>query len=389
MPDAVVTGVGVVSPLGSGLERITRRFAAGEPAPLCEGGMIADDIPLELVPADKRQRLGRLDRLSRLFLSASYLAVDDAELSPERLDSERFGLSFGTGLGCLLTNEEYYRRIVEKGLAAASPQLFAYTVSSAAAGEISIALGIRGPNVTNHVGLAAGAGALGYAADWIRAGKADVVLAGGADVIGPALVEALRDMELLKAPEQARPFADAVPGLCPAEAAVVFLLESDEHARRRGARARARLAGWAAGFEPTLTRRPPARLGITAALRRALDDAEIRPQDIATVFCSAHGTPLDEVECGALRDVFLEHCPALLAPKALHGECFGAGGALAAALAVGLWTFCPEPQRAPLFDLQGAPLPPGAGPRPEERGAALISSLCYSGNCVGLVLAPL
>jgi 3-oxoacyl-[acyl-carrier-protein] synthase II len=364
MREAVVTGVGLVSPLGTRLEAAARCVAAGTAAPLRDGGMYVEEIPVDLVPPDKRTRLGRLDRLSRLFLSASYLAIQDAGLDTTALDAERFGLSLGTGLGCLLTDEQYYRRVLEKGLAAASPQLFAYTVSSAAAGEISIAMGIKGPNATCHMGLAAGAGAVGYAADWIRQGRADVVLAGGADALGPALVEALRDMDLLKDPAAARPHADAAPGICPSEAAVVFVLESAEHAREHGRRTRARVRGWAAGFEPTLTRPPRETQGIAAALRRALAKSGLAPADVGLILTSAHGTPIDAVEGDALHDVFPQVPPPTITPKAVHGECFGASGALAAALAIGLW------------EASGA-----AG------SAALISAVCYSGNVVGLILS--
>ena len=154
-------------------------------------GAAVVEIPLDIIPADKRTHTGRLDRLCRLFLSAAYLAVDAAALRIDEEDAERMGLSFGTGLGCLLTNAEYNQKLVAHGPAAASPRLFAYTVSSAAAGEVSIALGIKGPNVTAHAGLAAGLQAIGYGFDLIRTGKADVVLAGGADALGEALVRGL------------------------------------------------------------------------------------------------------------------------------------------------------------------------------------------------------
>jgi hypothetical protein len=134
------------------------------------------DIPVDVIPADKRPRIGRLDRLCRLFLSASYLAARDLPGAFDGEAGERVGLSFGTGLGCLLTNAEYYEKVIEHGPAAASPRLFAYTVSSAAAGEVSIALGIKGPNVTQHMGFAAGLGALGYGCDLIAMGKADEIV---------------------------------------------------------------------------------------------------------------------------------------------------------------------------------------------------------------------
>ena len=101
---------------------------------------------------------------------------------------------------------------------------------------MSIAFGIHGPNVTAHFGLAAGLGAVGYGFDLIQAGKADAVLAGAADATGPALVDGLRDMGLLKTRARSRPFVDTTPGVWPSEAAVVVVLERLDLARRRGAR---------------------------------------------------------------------------------------------------------------------------------------------------------
>ncbi|HVO22656.1 MAG TPA: beta-ketoacyl synthase N-terminal-like domain-containing protein, partial [Candidatus Margulisiibacteriota bacterium] len=161
MTDSVViSGIGVISPLGSTLGQIAARFCAGQRAlrPLSDMGVDSafgaplDEIPVDVIPADKRSRIGRLDRLCRLFLSAAYAAVGAAQLSIDDADADRVALSFGTGLGCLLTNAEYNQKLVEHGPTAASPRLFAYTVSSAAAGEVSIALGIKGANVTSHAG---------------------------------------------------------------------------------------------------------------------------------------------------------------------------------------------------------------------------------------------
>ena len=148
----VVTGVGVVSPLGVSAEQLAARFCAGQSAvePLAAAGTAGawgahvPDIPLSAVPTAARQRVGRLDRLCRLFLSAASLAVESAGLKITPAEADRCGLSFGTGFGCLLADAEYNQKVVEHGPAAASPQLFAYTVSSAAAGEVSIAFGIKG-----------------------------------------------------------------------------------------------------------------------------------------------------------------------------------------------------------------------------------------------------
>ncbi|MDX2166193.1 MAG: beta-ketoacyl synthase N-terminal-like domain-containing protein [Deltaproteobacteria bacterium] len=352
MTDVVVTGIGVVSPLGYSAAELARRVAAGECAVGGADGVSLGEVPLDAVPAAARARLGRADRLCRLFLAAACQAVDDARLPLPLAAPERVGLSFGTGLGCLLSDAEFYAKVVAQGAAAASPRVFAYTVSSAAAGEVSIALGVHGPNVTSHVGLAAGAGAIGYAADLLRLGRADVMLAGGADANGADLARALRDMGLLKTASQARPFVDAAPGVWPSEGAAVLVRERAEHAARRGAAARAGGGRWAAGFEPTLTRRQREPRGLTETLRRAAGTAPA--PDL--VLASAHGTPLDALERQALDATGCADAR-VVALKAQLGEAFGASGALAAALAV---------------------------EQPERR--ALVSAICYSGSVVGLRL---
>ncbi len=370
--DVVVTGLGVVSPLGCTAGELARRVAAGERAPAGPDGTMIETIPLDVVPAAARTRIGRLDRVCRLALAAAYLAVDDAALPLPLVAPERVGLLFGTGLGCLLSDAEFFDKIVAQGPAAASPRVFAYTVSSAAAGEVSIALGVHGPNATLHMGLAAGAGALGQAADLIRTGRADVVLAGGADAHDAPLAAALRDMGLLKGPEQARPFVDAVPGLWPSEGAVVAVLERAGHAVARGARVRARLAAHAAGFEPTLTSHAPQPDGLTAVLRQVV---EAGPQP-ALVLASAHGTPLDAVERAALAAAGLGEVP-VVAPKAALGDAFGASSALAAALATA-WLANPV-TLAPGVVCGNARTPHTAGP-------ILISALCPGGSTAALLL---
>jgi 3-oxoacyl-[acyl-carrier-protein] synthase II len=391
-----ITGIGIVAPLGSSVSDLARRFAAAEHAikPLNATGVngavgaTVDEIPLDVVPADKRTRVGRLDRLCRLFLSAAYLAADAAGLQIDAADAERTGLSFGTGLGCLLTNAEYNQKLVAHGPAAASPRLFAYTVSSAAAGEVSIALGIKGANVTMHAGMAAGLQAIGYGFDLIRTGTADVVLAGGADALGEPLLRGLADMHLLK-PRAAPPFGAPIAGVCPAEGAAVVVLESADRARQRGAHAMARIDGYAAGFEPTLTRHDRTCTGITETMRRALALSGRRAGDVGLVMTSAHATALDDIELAALCNTLADApAPLLCAPKAAWGETFGANGALSLALATALFDAPPPLADGVGFDLAGAPLP-GIEAQRRLRGAklALVHSLCYSGPTVTLVLA--
>ena len=389
----VVTGLGVVCPLATSAEELARRFAAGErvcaSAALEHRGALVDRIPLEALPEHSRAHAARLDRFCQLLLAASHLATQSAGLQPVSYDPARVGIAFGTGLGCLLTNEEYFRRVVEGGLRAASPRLFAYTVSSAAAGEVSISLGAKGPNITRHEGLAAGTGALGYGFDLLRTGKADVVLAGGGDVLGPALVAALADMNLLKTPAQARPYRDDAPGLYPSEAAVVAVLERADRARERGARALATIEGYASGFEPTLTKEKPSTLGSVATIRRALAACGRAPSEVGLVLGSAHGTRVDVTERAALAEALGEHSNAvLLASKSALGESFAGSGLLDLALAVGLWQAQPPLVSDLTFTVGGSALAPAdAQHRLEGARVAMIHSLCYSGNVVALLLA--
>jgi 3-oxoacyl-[acyl-carrier-protein] synthase II len=355
----VISGIGVVSPLGCSAGELARRFGAGERAvsSTIEGEEFVQiaDLPLELIPAEKKARLGRLDRLCRMVLSASCLAMDSAGLAVPVGDGERVGISIGTGLGCLLSDEEYYRRIVERGPAAASPQLFSYTVSSAAAGEASIVLGIKGPNVTAHMGLAAGLGAVGYGFDLVQMGKADVVLAGGADVVGAPLVRALREMKLAKSAAEARPLLDRSPGIWPSEGAAFFVLEREDLARARGARVWGRVNGYAAGFEPELEKAASPHRALGQVVRRALPTTN--DVDVGVVVSSAHGTPLDAAEHASI-SAALGTEVAILHPKQALGETFAASGPLGLALA----------------------LATDAG----RRAGVLVNSLCYSGNVVAL-----
>jgi 3-oxoacyl-[acyl-carrier-protein] synthase II len=369
----VITGIGVVSPLGASAQTLAARVAAGASAlaPLpgfadaCGAAVV--DIPLDAIPVDARPRIGRLDRLCRLFLAATYRALDDARLDIRRTDAERVGVAFGTGLGCLLTNAEYNEKIVHGGPAAASPRLFAYTVSSAAAGEVSIALGIKGPNLTAHQGVAAGLGAIGYAFDVIGAGKADIVVAGGADALGDALLRGLADMGLLRSTVDGSPSGVCAPGICPSEGAAVLVLERADHARARGARTWGRIDGYAAGFEPTLTQRERTPTALVETMRRALARGAQTPADVDLVVASAHGTPVDGTEQAAFASVFAGRpLPQVIAPKSAWGECFAAHGALSVALAAA-WS-------------RGE-----AAPGPVR--LALIHALCYSGPTVALLLA--
>jgi len=186
--------------------------------------------------AEVRERVGRVERISGLTLAAGLHALADAGVATAGC-RERAGVVLGTAFGCFLTNAEYQERFASGGVAAASPRLFAATVSNAAAGELGIALGLAGPGITLTAGGASGTLALGHGAALAAAGDADLLLAGGVDAVGPAL----------------RSFVGAgglALGAAIDEAAALVVLEPLAAARARGARVRGVVTGHGAGFEP-------------------------------------------------------------------------------------------------------------------------------------------
>ena len=310
-PSRRITGLGVVSPLGHSVDRadaaLRRRRARAERRRRRRArSPRSRSTPM---PADTRARIGRLDRLCRLFLAASYLAVDDAGLASRRATPSASASRSAPASAACSPTPSSTTRSSRRVPAAASPRVFAYTVSSAAAGEVSIALGIHGPNVTSHRASPPVWARSATAVDLIRTGKADVVLAGGADALGTRAAEALRDMRLLKVAGAARPFRDARAR----RLAVGGRGGGGARARRARARhaaraCRGRIDGYAAGFEPTLTAPRRDATALSATMRRALAASGRRADEIgAVVIASAHGTPLDDGERAALRTVLGDH----------------------------------------------------------------------------------
>jgi len=230
-----------------------------------------DMLPVDSLPAEWRERVARVERVSALALVGGFRACRQAGIGvASDVRRERAGIAVGTAFGCLLTNAEFQRRVAAGGPAAASPRLFAATVSNAAAGELGIALGFAGPSITLTAGGASGTVALGHAAALIDGGGADLLLAGGVDALGPAL-EAFLDARGLDV------------GVPPREAAALAILERADEARRRGARVRGLVIGHGTGFEPD-PRAADAGRGLAHAVTRALDGGS---GDVAAVACAA------------------------------------------------------------------------------------------------------
>jgi 3-oxoacyl-[acyl-carrier-protein] synthase II len=258
----VVTGLGVVSPLGS-LPAFWERLIAGEHgiAPLadvpdcepgrppCLGAQLREWDPRAHVAA---QLLRRMDRLSRMVVSSCRMAIADAGLALGDGAADEVGIVVGTAYGNISESEQFIRGLVTKGRA--NPLTFPNTVLSAHAGYVAMDLGLRGPNLTVVRGEASGEGALALAYDTIVYGQADVVLAGGGDEIAPILFHVYRDLGLLSpnggGREWSSPFDRDRNGFVMGEGAAMLVLERREHARARGAAIRAELAGYATQSVP-------------------------------------------------------------------------------------------------------------------------------------------
>lgn len=347
-----VTGIGVVTPIGigkrefwnqiqggcSGIRRITRFDAS--PFHSQVAGEVHGFTPEQWVPA---KALKRMDRFSRFSVAAARMAVEDAGLQIEKEDSDRIGCFLGSALGGVSFGEIQYRNYHERGLRAVDSALALTVFAGAGSCNIAIHLGINGPTSANADSCASGPIAIGRALQSIRLGEADVIIAGASET--PLTPLAFGAFDLIRAmsthynetPEAAcRPFDQNRDGFVMAEGAAMLVLESEEHARNRGAVCLAEIAGYSLTNDGTHMTAPRAD-GVKAAraISLALQDAGCTPAEIDVV--SAHGssTPLnDPTETLALKTALGDHAyeVPVIGTKSLHGHSLGASGAIEAAI---------------------------------------------------------
>jgi beta-ketoacyl-acyl-carrier-protein synthase II len=359
--DVHITGIGLVTPAGRGLADAWQGVLAGKSAAAPHEGLLAAGTPVTIAcqvpPFDADAELGRgssrrLDRFTHLALLAAREAVLHAGLSdpdaddPEALtgvDADRVGVLLGSGIGGAETWQEEYPRYIEKGPGRVSPMFVPKMLSNTAAGTVAIRTGARGPNLTVNTACAAGASAIHVARDLIRAGAADVVLAGGVEAgITGLAVSAFAQMGALSrnpdAGSASRPFDIDRDGFVMGEGAGGVVLESAAHAAARGATPLAVVAGAGASADAHHATAPPEDGGgAILAIQRAVADAGIDPTSIGHVNAHGTSTPLNDVaEARALRAVFGDHLDdvAVTSTKGVTGHLLGAAGAVEAAFAV-------------------------------------------------------
>jgi nodulation protein E len=336
----LVTGMGCVSGLGRGVATNWKRLQDGDgairplapPAPSGIAAWVApsDDDPFAGIDAQRLRRLGRLDPISAFAIEAALEAVGDAVLMEHPSLGHRTAILLGCGSGGNATIDTGYERLFGKDEARVHPQTIPSSMITAPAAHVAILLGVHGPVFTLSSACASSAHALGEAMHMIRSGRADVVIAGGAEAcLTRGSMAGWQSLGVL-APDTCRPFSRDRRGMVLGEGAAVLVLESERHALARGARILGELAGYGATSDAAHITAPDIA-GVSGALRAAHEDAGV-PLDVPALI-SAHGTGTtlnDVAETAAMRAVYggdlRRH--RVIATKSAHGHMIGATGAI-------------------------------------------------------------
>ena len=339
-----VTGIGLVTALGATREESWTRMIAGECGirpvsvfdPAGYRSRIAGEVDIQAVDGHLGGlRLRRHSRGDRMGLSAATEAVADAGLSDGTLDLRRVGIFFGAGTGDLLRNEEFYRTWIASGIDRSKLSDVWNHPLSTPVDVIASRFGFEGPRGCVVAACSSSTIAIGRAVEAIRGGRADVVLAGGTDALAHLTFTGFNLLRLMDT-EPCRPFARGRAGMNIGEGAGVLVLESLEHAHRRGARIHVELAGHALAceaFHPTAPE--PEGRTIALVVSRALAAGSINADEVDHV--NAHGTATlqnDSAEAHGFRRVFGDRVRRLpvTSIKSMVGHCLGASGAVEAAV---------------------------------------------------------
>jgi len=347
----VVTGFGAVTPLGNDAPETWRAALAGESGIDWIRAFDADGFPVRVAAevkdfdasgaASPKERR-KLDRNVLLALAAGREAVEHAGLNG--FDPHRVGIAFGSAIGGIAGIIQQAEILRERGFERISPSFIPSVLVDAASGQLAISLGIRGPNYAPVSACATGSHAVGEAAELIKRGDADAMLAGGTEAaIQPIILAGFVAMRGLAVenenpPHASRPFDATRAGFVMGEGACVLVLEELEAARARGATVYAEVLAYGTSNDAHHMAQPePEAIGVGEMMRAAIDRAGLEPADVG--YINAHGTstPLgDAAETKAIKDVFGDHAYelAVSSTKSMMGHCFGAAGAIEALMCV-------------------------------------------------------
>ncbi|MBI4401501.1 MAG: beta-ketoacyl-ACP synthase II [Nitrospirae bacterium] len=348
----VVTGMGLVTPLGTGLEKTWKAICAGQSGigpiarfdptnlPSRMAGEVKDFDPADYI---EKKEIKKMDTFIHYAVGASQMAVDDAGLKVTDENAERVGVYIGAGIGGIPGIEHYHKILLEKGPDRVSPFFIPMVIINLASGQVAIRLGAKGPNSCAVTACATGNHCIGDAFRIIQRGEADVMLAGGTEAaITPLTVAGFAAARALSRrnddPARAsRPFDRDRDGFVLGEGAGVLVLEELEAARRRGARIYAEMVGYAMNSDAYhITAPPDDGEGAVRCMELAIKDAAVSKDEIGYINAHATSTFADKVETQAIKRVFGDR--AYLIPvsstKSMTGHLLGAAGGVEAVFSI-------------------------------------------------------
>ncbi len=347
----VVTGIGMVTPLGIGKEEFGKRLFSGETGiaeiksfdtsklPSHLGAEVTNFNPRDFISV---KNMRRMDKLSLMAAASARLALEDAGLQITEGNRDRVGIVLSTAFGATDITAQFLGTLFTEGPAAVNPILVPNTVMNAAAGHTSIELGFRGVNTTvTHFAVSA-ENAIAYAAAEIRRGTADFIFTGGADILSEFYYKSLTKFHALspqnKEKEACRPFDKDRSGMIVGEGCGIICLESLQSAIDRGRKPYCEIKGIGMGSSPVKpTEWPQNAEGIKRTFARAIKNADMSAGEIQVVFAAANGHKiLDAVEAEAYAEIFYSSKPFITSLKGATGESFSGGGIRACALALSM-----------------------------------------------------
>lgn len=354
MRKVVVTGMGVVSPLGNSLDETWQGIKEGKSGIANITGFDCTDYKVQIAAEvkdfdasqfiDKREAR-KMARFTQFAVAAAVQAVKDAGLTKETIDADRTGIMLGNGIGGFEIYESSFKKYFESGPARIPPMTVPLLIPNEAAGNISMLFGIHGPSWTLATACASGTDALGNALDMVRSGRMDMCLAGGTEAtvtgfgIGSFMILQTLASDYNSEPAKACcPFDKKRSGFIMGEGAAILILEEYEHAKKRGAKIYAEFAGYGSSSDAYhLTSPDPSGTGGALAMTKALQDAGVKPEDVQ--YYNAHGTstPInDPAETAMIKKAFGDHAYKMKvsSTKSMTGHCLGAAGALEAVFCV-------------------------------------------------------
>ena len=351
----VVTGLGAITPVGNNPEETWNNLLNGvsgaAPITLFDASQFKTQFACEVKGFNAtdyidRKEARKMDRYAQLALAAAVQAVDDSKMDVEGVDKNRIGVVFGVGIGGIKTFEDevgYYAQHKENGHKF-NPFFIPKMISDIAAGQISIRFGFHGPNYATTSACASSTNALADAFNLIRLGKADAIVAGGAEAaICACGVGGFNAMHALSTrnddPEHAsRPFSASRDGFIMGEGAGCLILEELKHAKARGAKIYAEMVGEGMSADAYhITASHPEGLGAKLVMKNALEDAGMKPEDIDYINVHGTSTPVGDIsEVKAIQQLFGEHAYKLniSSTKSMTGHLLGAAGAVEAMVSV-------------------------------------------------------